>query len=101
MSAEILRRAADLMRDRAQHVLDEIANPGVVNSQFPGCPPWIGDAEYIRSWHPTVALAVAVWLDAMASRAESKIAHGGNDSAVWAHERHALTVARAYLGETA
>jgi hypothetical protein len=57
------------------------------------------NAAHIASWHPAVALAVADWLDEVAARAESKVKHGGNDAAVWSHERDALAVARAYLGE--
>ena len=104
MSAETLRRAASLMRERA-----EAASP----------PPWVGtvwpteipgvysqaiedtresdpeiartldkpDAEHIASWHPAVALAVADWLDVTARDV------GTSTLAFHA----ALAVARAYL----
>jgi hypothetical protein len=102
VSAETLRRAAALMRERA-----EAATPG----------PWIGeysghtghvvmdaestsaldhvascshyraafDSEHIASWHPTVALAVADLLDVIATWD-------------WVADPEALAVARAYLG---
>lgn len=73
MSADVLRKAAALMRERA-----EAATGG----------PWLayghtvegagtvyfdkhslhGDADHIASWHPAVALAVADWLDDIATR---------------------------------
>lgn len=66
-------------------------------------------AEYIASWCPAVALAVAAWLDVAGA---DLWAHGIPDGCEscggcetcdddpWAgHIRSALTVARAYLGE--
>ena len=108
MSAETLRRAASLMRERA-----EAASP----------PPWVGtvwpkeipgvysqaiedargldpeiartldkpDAEHIASWHPAVTLAVADWLDVTARDV------GTSTLAFHA----AIAVARAYLGADA
>lgn len=117
----MLRRAAALMRERANHASDASWKP--VTEQVPLCPHdeftyirhrvtapgWdTGDARtnvaetdgpddalHIASWHPIVAFAVADWLD---------------DTAVWANRpesqlsttvQRALTVARAYLGSTA
>jgi hypothetical protein len=98
-AADTLRRAANLMRERARLVpaspwfsavhdvttydgLDVIASSGLtVRSQ------------YVASWHPLVAAFVADWLDAEAA-------------ALWDppictySANHALDVARAYLGET-
>lgn len=79
MSADLLREAADEMRETAAHkYLDRL----------------IDDTER-KTW-----FAVACWLDAAATRAETKTAHGGNEVAVWSHEQHALAVATAYLGRT-
>lgn len=46
---------------------------------------------HVASWHPAVALAVADWLDDAATLADET---GRID-------RHALAVARAYIGESA
>lgn len=75
MSASLLREAAARLRDEWIDL-----DPGVRPTAF--------------------YLAVADWLDGMAARAESKIKHGGDSTAVWSHEIHALTVARAYLGRS-
>lgn len=85
MSAEILRKAASLMRERA-----EAATPG----------PWIpfdADADHIASWHPAVALAVADWLDATADDWDRSTAPIPV-SDIRLDARAALAVARAYLG---
>lgn len=121
MSAEILHRAAALMRERAAAAasgpwaIDDwkpkgswpriMADSGesltgkdilVAHAYYPG---GRGEsAEHIASWDPDVALAVADLLDHAAARAESKIEHGGWPEPVWSHERDALAVARAYLG---
>ena len=108
MSAETLRRAASLMRERAEEATEGpwttwadpkpgIDKAAVETAWTRGDPDdggslvtdWcdLPDAEHIASWHPAVALAVADWLDATAARIEE------------IHE--ALTVARAYLGESA
>lgn len=76
MSAERLREAARAERDE-----------------------WGGERNaknYPKS--AAIHLAVADWLDHECARWESKIAHGGNAAAVWAHERDALAVADAILG---
>ena len=106
MSADLLRRAAALMRERAEAATpgpwrftdseavndvwdggmvvvstdaDPIAN--VLDEWYepdPGEPAPINDAEHIASWHPAVALAVADWLDATAAEHESD---SGNERA--------------------
>lgn len=92
MSAEVLRKAARLMRQRA-----EIAKPGpwsylcstgagtgeavvtyashdLESSLTVECGPDGGaefDCEHFASWHPAVAIAVADWLDQHADYAQS------------------------------
>ena len=96
MSAETLRKAAALMRERAEAEAsrdweavdfnDDPAGPlwGVANDAFFNPPsddetPWLAvevhtghraTAEHIASWHPAVALAVADWLEAEAAEFE-------------------------------
>ena len=121
MGAETLRRAAALMRERA-----EAATPGqwLVDADaadFPVLAPdtsdftWDGvficttrldekadanraDADHIASWHPAVALAVADWLDGVAWAIDSddELAEPG-----FGEPTAAFAVARAYLGESA
>jgi len=119
VSGEALRRAAALMRERA-----EAATPG----------PWLaglgayveipegdeepsiadtwghrGNAEHIASWHPAIALAVADWLDTAGADlwAHGPLCECGSgcldcDDDMWQpHVRRALAVARAYLGADA
>lgn len=124
MSAETLRRAASLMRGRAA-----AATPGPWRANDAGhriatTPTWevvftgpddeplvAGedvalanyienvDAHHIASWHPTVALAVAILLDASADEAERLLRKGWPPSKVDFAARHPLAVARAYLGQ--
>lgn len=129
MSAEILRRAANLMRERAG-----AATPGpwLVDQPGDGAPLFIGnrtdgsvystadrmgdltsaaaaqrrdDAEHIASWHPAVALAVADWLDSMYRRWEaaenslSAMSVRAMSGGLNHPDPDALAVARAYLGE--
>jgi hypothetical protein len=110
MTSDTLRRAAALIRERA-----EKATPGPWSAarsmgedlhwgrmQFTtldapdrnlfaiaGMP--LADAEHIAAWHPAVALAAATWLEHEADRAER---FGDRDST-----EHALAFATAYLGE--
>lgn len=90
MSADILRRAASMMRERAEadgssgwrvengnegteyHPLWMVANDAYHNPPADEDEPWLAvevhtgtkaTAEHIASWHPAVALAVADWLD--------------------------------------
>jgi hypothetical protein len=102
MSAEVLREAAALMRERA-----EAATPGpwiwdgyhkemFTGPQVNGCCAGDGwfdhwqDAEHIASWHPAVAHAVADLLDRAAD---------DHDATPCPAIAGALAVARAYLNE--
>lgn len=125
MSAEVLREAAALMRERA-----EAATPGpwftheehgrdyadegwsyvatitrsgaeVTATAYPGGPDHghdaQADAEHIASWPPAVAFAVADWLEFYAFTFESREAAKGDVPSA-AVNPFALAVARAYLG---
>lgn len=123
MSAEILRRAAALMRERAKaaRMADGAASWAAIPGLDPADNGWIvahepTDADYdttvarviydyegyvsrhIASWHPTVALAVADWIEGHASDLASS---GGSLSSCDSpgDVQQALAVARAYLGE--
>src|SRR4051794_6287667 len=115
MSAETLRRAAALMRERA-----EGATPGPwSNRRGPdecvvraddGAPlartDTRADRRHIASWHPLVALAVADWLDGVATFAGylgrgSYYRQHPEDLAPHPAIAPALAVARTYLGESA
>jgi hypothetical protein len=100
VSAELLRRAAAKMRERATH-------PDLSGSPWFASPHgdvhddgslWVCDsqsgeaAEHIASWHPDVALAVADWLDAEAGSVEFD---GGRPDLL---SVQSLAVARAFLG---
>ena len=88
MSAEVLREAAALMRTRAENSATAMVGPLTWTAHFGGHDSMT--SLHYQSWHPTVALAVADWLDACALVTEI------------APDRHkglALAVARAYLGE--
>lgn len=97
-AAEELRQAAELMRERAELVppppwfpaihdvtttngLDVIASSGLTVR-----------AQYVASWHPGVATAVASWLDVEAGILEKGLP---DPTGGWAEAR---AVARAYLG---
>lgn len=119
MSAETLRRAAALMRERAEAAtqtaapwgVDEIG--GIWGQEADGQPIPIAnnatdaDAEHIASWHPAVALAVADWLEAKAEQDDKGPCDGAGTVGVCNLCEHdyghvaALAVARAYLGEPA
>jgi len=116
MSAETLRRAASLMRERAEGATpgpwtcygDHLVWP---SEQGPAANDpilaMVGEAhedsaEHIASWHPAVALAVADWLDAVAEAWPiSEPDYGLSVRAEAVGHRQALAVARAYLGEPA
>ena len=114
MSAETLRKAASLMRERAtdategpwlvtfipetavpsQHLVDRWyvmgcfdQDPRRQTGPAAMCE-YEPDVRHIASWHPAVALAVADWLDC---QADTTCDCGVDESA--------LAVARAYLGE--
>jgi hypothetical protein len=106
VSAETLRRAATQMRKRAEDATsgpwevmrssaDHIGfreESGFFSMLKEGTWGTKADCEYVASWHPAVALAVADWLDAEALAADE------DDTGV---HTAALAVARAYLGESA
>lgn len=108
MSAEVLREAAALMRERAEAATP---TPWVVKRAHPDMPAYVAhegwwviasrteqwDAEHIASWHPAVALAVADLLDAQAAIIEE---HGAFFDIEGMGDANALAVARAYLGGT-
>lgn len=124
--AETLRRAAALMRERAEaatpgpwrHTDSEAANDvwngGIVvvstdgdpiancedewYEPDPGEPAPVNDAEHIASWHPAVALAVADWLEAEAESHRADVV--GPFPSGCCRMSQALAVARAYLGES-
>jgi len=114
MSADILNRAARLMRERAvaatapRHpwALDEDdtavrarrgAGPTVATTIPLGYEERRANAEHIASWHPGVALAFADYLDWMAGQAEidPSILDGLTSG------RLLVAAALAYLGEYA
>lgn len=99
MSADVLRQAAALMRERASH-------PDMSTSPWFASPHgdvhddgslWVCDsqsgetAEHIASWHPSVALAVADSLEQHATEHDTYDCNWGDSCA-------ATTTARAYLG---
>jgi hypothetical protein len=122
MSAETLRRAARLMRERAEaarpspwqvdaewwHDDDELGGMDSTNLVTAGgerkpvavtAPRDLNDQHnrnadmaHVASWHPAVALAVADWLDSVALAERDEV--NGADI------HNALTVARDYLGES-
>jgi hypothetical protein len=129
MSAEVLREAAALMREKAmracpdgvwydQHDLHEALIPLADSVDDPEA-----DATHIASWHPAVALAVADWLDSAArgwlteqdrqwglvllghdwqipeGTAERNELQRRCDDAADVRFKKALAVASAYLGE--
>ncbi|GGO86720.1 hypothetical protein GCM10011584_09730 [Nocardioides phosphati] len=103
MSAELLRRAAAKMRENADAATRGPWSVAHVDGQ--GFAVHHGEhdtvslysdrpnAEHIASWHPAVALAVADWLDFIAP-----FCRFGDDDSL--HAKHALAVARTYLGES-
>ena len=123
MTADLLRRAAALMRERAEATVDmqggdwraveyegtEWAGPSYCIENGEGQPLFdeIGNgpdearralAEHIASWHPAVALAVADWLDSVVDAVDGTRPSGGSTIAI-VDERHALTIARTYIGQ--
>lgn len=107
--ADVLRRAAVLMRSRA-----EAASTGPYIAAEQVHDQWYGlqtpfaaignvfdchDAAHIASWHPAVALAVADWLDDAAENVALSPALGF-DMRIHIATNYALAVARAYLGES-
>ncbi len=128
VSADVLRRAAALMRERAQAATpgpwvrsgssietDHECSPGhgcwPVGDTYSGTMPdgskqpaslIRADAEHIASWHPAVALTVADWLEAEAKFCDESPFYADLDTD---DERadfleKPLAVARAYLAES-
>ena len=127
MSAEKLREAAALMRERAEAAtrgpwradgttVGGARHQPVVMGGFDSsgslqdpCAPW--DAEHIASWHPAVALAVADWLDEAADHLDvyedddlhpalrPHVCPTALEGTECSVLEQALVVARAYLGE--
>lgn len=103
---ELLRRAAALMRERAQDVPEgpwmardsyvyqpagaDVAEAATLSDRA-------GAARYFASWHPAVALAVADWLDRIAEIAANPEVNWALKTAM---KTDAVMVARAYLGES-
>ena len=118
MSAEVLREAARLMRERAEaatpgpwtqgmagtKLLPEVDNAfhfGMVVLTALGTDDGDGGvstATHIASWPPGVALAVADWLDEIAAKEAARGLAGVSTRVLYVDR--ALAVARAYLGET-
>jgi hypothetical protein len=109
--AELLRRAAALMLQRAEAVAhgpwhwqalgdhgypQRVLNAGasLIAECFTSPDAVLVEAEYIASWHPEVTKPIARWLEAAALRAEDN-PFGARDLI-----RGALEVARAYMGES-
>lgn len=119
VSAEILREAARLMRERAEAAIHEAdgattwrlgpeawdGNVSTVEVLTPNDPDPFDvaencsddDARHIASWRPAVALAVADWLDATADLGELLDYDGSGQPGSPHHAANA--VARAYLGD--
>lgn len=103
MSAEILRQAAALMRERAEAATD---TPWVVKRAHPDMPAYVAhegwwviasrteqwDAEHIASWHPAMALEIAAFLDFAAT-------YGDQPEPQSPTVQFAASIARAYIGD--
>jgi hypothetical protein len=117
VSAEVLRQAAALMRERATGLPDapwsvapgpavkDAAGVKVASAALDTVPrdrtPIV---QHIASWHPAVALAVADWLEEVAAWMDEGVGllPATNIGDVWIGMRqHALAVARTYLGSDA
>lgn len=106
MSSEILLRAAALIRERASKatpgpwgaevttkmaitVYSTKTDEALYEDTFGSIP----DAEYIASWHPAVALAVANMLEAEAEYDDECCLNASSE-----RRRYALALAKTYLG---
>lgn len=124
MSADVLRQAAAVMRERAEAAIHDSEGATRWTATGDGHHAAYGvttvngplwdivndvsgpDAEHIASWHPAVALAVADWLDRVADQHDTLMAamESGMSNltevaiASQTNEKAALAVARAYLG---
>lgn len=110
MTAETLRQAAALMRERAEaagvpwHPWGDETLP-----QREGPQAWADDMDgylggewgvHAGSWHPAVALAVADWLDSEANTADETARNDGLPPD-YLYVGPAMPVALAYLGTDA
>ena len=118
MSAELLREAESLMRERAEAACYTYTKDHPDPAKAGQPVPWFdaadaycfddSDGPHIMAWSPAVALAVADWLDVAA---RDLWAHGTDcytvghepcwecdDDGMAPHVRSALAVAHAYLG---
>lgn len=100
MSAETLRKAATLMRERAQAALPKVR--AFDEDWFEtGCPALnsfrSSEQSHIVSWNPAAALAVAAWLDSTANDVEH--VHDPIYNLTSTTVARAIAVARAYLGD--
>lgn len=107
---ETLRRAAALMRERAEAATPHqrwVAWAGDTavrvndRSHTDFRAPTPAHAEHVASWHPAVALKVADWLEEVAAWMDEGVGllPATNIGDVWIGMRqHALALARAYLG---
>lgn len=109
MSAETLRRAASLMRERAEKATPgpwRVSGHDVVNDYEQVAETWLKvDAEHIAGMHRGVALAVADWLDREADGQDlidsvERVSVEIDGEVEVAHSTYpeALAVARAFLG---
>jgi hypothetical protein len=97
VTADTLRRAAALMRERAEATDDWYSAQAWATASPMSLPIEPADAEHIASWHPAVALAVADWLD---QHVEQHGPSAGRDECIWNdHACAAIAVALAFLGE--
>lgn len=113
MSAELLRRAAALMRERAEANYVTPSPWGFAGVDGHGFAVHHGehdtvalyanlpDAKHIASWHPAVALAVANLLDSLAEHVESHDCEAHCEPFGCQPVLEATELARAYLGEDA
>ncbi len=108
MSAETLRRAAALMRDRAEAVTidpwqtshDDATQVWDERERLVASAEGLDEAAHIASWHPAVAFAVANLLDDTADALGSQLATGDDpEQDVLSLYGSEIAVARAYLGE--
>jgi hypothetical protein len=110
MSAELLREAAALMRERAEAAAHDLHEPASDPRTWRGIGTGYREPiEYrIASWHPAVALAAADWLEAEARQfdvhmraAAVQVPEDIAERAATRLHRHGIAVARAYLGRDA
>jgi hypothetical protein len=88
--AEVISRAAALMRDRATLATEEHGHWGY-SDDFTGTLSTGALKAHIVSWHPGMALGVADWLDSLSGIDWSEH-HSYSDELMYA-----LRIARAYL----